>query len=108
MSKVYMMAYRGFLVGIMTNKKIVWEKLLELYGVTEEEIKSGERRLTLSYYNNWRNKEEPAKTYEKATYNCMVRTFRMKQDIVIRDSDYYDEKVTIQERFLNELDETIF
>lgn len=104
MNKVYVMAYEGGLVGVMTNKKIVWEKLLELYSVTDEQVKSGERRFTLSYYRNWRRNEEPEETYEKATYNCMVRVFRQKSDIVIRDSDYPEEKVTIQERFLNELD----
>ena len=110
MKKVFIIAYRGSLIGIFTNKTIVWGIILKLFKTTVEELKSRKRTITGEYIwsgtDDWRNayKTNIRKVKTLASVGSLTSVFTKTNNLRIFDIDDPEEKVTIQERFLNEED----
>ena len=114
MKKVFIIAYRGSLIGIFTNKTIVWGVILKLFKTTAEELKSRKRTITGEYIwsgtDDWRHAYKTnvhnniRKVKTLASVGSLTSVFTKTNNLRIFDLDDPKEIVTIQERFLNEED----
>ena len=110
MKKVFIVAYRGSLIGIFTNKTKVWSVILDLYKVTIEELKSHQRTITGDYIwcgtDDWRldYKTNTRKVKRIASLGSLTGIFSKTNNLRIYDLNDPQEIVTIQERYLNDVD----
>ena len=110
MKKVFIIAYRGSLVGIFTNKTIVWGVILKLFKTTVEELKSRKRTISGDYVwigsDDWRHdyNTKTRKVKTLTSVGSLTSVFTKTNNLRIFDLDDLEEVVTIQERFLNEED----
>lgn len=114
MKKVFIIAYRGSLIGIFTNKTIVWGVILKLFKTTVEELKSRKRTISGEYIwsrtDDWRHayktnvQNNIRKVKTLASVGSLTSVFTKTNNLRIFDLDEPEEFITIQERFLNEED----
>ena len=101
-----MVAYRGSLVGIFTNRKRVWETILEIFGVNEKELKSRKRTITGDYntFGDWRLDKCDRHCKSISSLGTLTGILLKTKNLCLRDSEYPDERVSLHERFLNDID----
>jgi hypothetical protein len=106
MKKVFTVAYRGCLTGIYTNRKLTWEGILKVFNTTEEELKSKGRTLTCEYVisGDWRRKNTCTFGMSRrlSSLPSLTSLFMKSSDLIIRDKDDFQEKVTVHMVYLND------
>lgn len=103
--KVWVVAYRGAMVGIYTNRTKVWDALLEAYQTTQEQIKAGERSLRgeIVVGGDWRQRNtcnlQPVKILSPSS---LSRIFMKSENLYLWDESDKEEYVTVQMTYLND------
>ena len=107
MKKVWVVAYRGALVGIYSNRLKVWDALLEAFNTNQQEIKSGSKSLKgeIVISGDWRQR----KTCKLQPINLLAvhsisKAFIKSENLFLWDNDDKCEYASVQMTYLNETD----
>jgi hypothetical protein len=108
MKKVFTVAYRGYLVGIFTNRKLAWESIVKTFDTSEEELKSKRKTITCEYITSgdWRRLKTCTFGLSKrvSSLPSLTTLFLKSSHLILRDLNDRDEKVTVQMVYLNDLE----
>jgi ribosomal protein S9 len=108
MKKIFLVSYNGYNVGTFTNRKLAWSAVLEVLQTSEVQLKEKERTLTCEYVTggDWRRMHKCKTALAKritslATFSSILLK---STDLIIRDKQNFQDKVTVQFRYLNDVD----
>jgi len=106
--KLFTVAYCGFLVGSFSNRKLTWEAILEIFKVTDEQLKNGSRKLTGEYVSSgdWRRLSTcKLVNIKKFTSGATLSSALIKShQIRIWDEENKKDNITVQYHILNDVE----
>jgi len=104
--KVFIIAHNKSLKGVVSNKQILWNSILHLLNVTEEELDSKEKCLKISGMSDadMKTKSFTPPTSKKVIYKShyLYHIFKEHKNVLVLDAEEHN-RVTIYERNLNEV-----
>ena len=104
--KVFAVAYNNHFYGVVSNKQKLWDRVLELLGIDEQEITDKKRYLIIETYPNWIENDcmdisvkNQTKIYRQS---AIYPIFKTNDNLKIIDGNDPDNAVVVWERVVND------